>query len=80
MKSYESSKWYIKLWRMRWYIYALFLLLIHTFNPNIIIEIILHNKLYQDSEQKVKSTWQIIKRHVELSKMHKFSSKEDRTD
>lgn len=80
MISYESSKWYIKLWRIRWYFYAIFLLIKCTVEPSLIIEYMLNKKLNNESKQKIRANWRIIKRHVELSKMYKFSSRDERTD
>lgn len=80
MISYEASKWYIKLWRMRWYFYAIFLLLINILTPSIIIEYLINRKIEKETEQKIEYNWKTIKRHVELSKMYKFSSKDERTD
>jgi hypothetical protein len=78
--SYESSKWNIKLWRQRWYLYAIFLHLKNYINPLIWIEFLLGGNLDSDTEKKMKINWKDIKYHVELSKMYKFSSRYERQD
>ena len=80
MISYESSKWYVKVWRQRWYLYAIFLHLKNYLNPIVGIEFLLGGKLEDDTEKKMKTNWKDIKRHVELSKMYKFSTKYERED
>ena len=79
MISYEASKWYIKLWRQRWYIYAIFLHIFKNYlKLDIIVDVALDIIVDEDelSEQdKLRQKWRDIKRHVELSKMYKFSSK-----
>lgn len=80
MISYEASKWYIKLWRMRWYFYAIFLLIKYAFDTNMLIHFFIHNELDEKSEEKINYNWKLIKRHVELSKMCKYSSRDERTD
>lgn len=71
MISYESSNWYIKLWRKRWYIYAIFLFLKNLLDIELILDFILSNEI--EDEKKIKSDWKEIKKHVELSKMCKYS-------
>jgi len=78
--SYESSKWNVKLWRQRWYLYAIFLHIKNYISPMVGIEFLLNGKLDSDTEKKMKLNWNDIKRHVELSKMYKFSSKYERED
>jgi hypothetical protein len=80
MISYESAKWYVKLWRHRWYLYAIGLHINQYNNVDIWLEFLLHQKLEEKDEKKMKSEWKEIKRHVELSKMYKFSSKYERED
>jgi len=70
--SYESSIWYIKVWRQRWYIYAIFLHAIDYINIEIWIDRLLGEK-NDVTEKKLKKSWVDIKRHVEVSKMYKFS-------
>ena len=80
--SYESSKWYVKIWRCRWYLYAIFLHSINYIDVELWIDYIFKsfdNDLSID-EKKLKSSWKEIKRHVELSKMYKFSSRYERED
>lgn len=80
MMSYESAKWYIKIWRMRWYLYALFLHIKNYINVEIWLEYLLYQQLDDDRKKKITSSWKEIKTHVELSKMYKFSSKIERED
>lgn len=75
MISYEASKWYIKVWRTRWYVYAIFLHLISFIDVKLWLDIILYQQLDDDDNKKLRSNWKEIKHHVELSKMYKFSSK-----
>jgi len=80
--SYESSKWYIKFWRQRWYLYALLLHSKNFINVELWTDYILKsfdNDLATDNK-KLRSSWREIKRHVELSKMYKFSSRYERED
>ena len=44
------------------------------------IELLLSGQLDDDTEKKMKLNWKDIKRHVELSKMYKFSTKYERED
>jgi len=82
MISYESSKWYVKLWRQRWYLYAILLHFKNLINVNFFIELLLDKQLEESSKKDLNKEWKYIKRHVELSKMHKFSAKTiiDRND
>ena len=73
--SYESCKWYVKLWRQRWYLYAIFLHIKNNINPIIGIEILLDGELDKDTSKSIRTNWKDIKYHVELSKMYKFSTK-----
>lgn len=75
MISYEGSKWYIKVWRQRWYAYAIFLHLKNFINVELWIDYLLYKKLSDRDKKKLKINWKQIKQHVELSKMYKFSSK-----
>lgn len=75
MISYEGSKWYIKLWRQRWYLYAILLHLKNFINVQLLIDYLLYNKLDVKDKKKIKINWHHIKHHIELSKMYKFSSK-----
>ena len=78
--SYEASKWYIKIWRQRWYLYAIFLYIKSYINPAIGLEFLLQGGLDNDSEKKMKTNWKDIKKHVELSKMIKFTGRYERED
>ena len=75
MISYESSKWYVKLWRQRWYIYAIFLHIKNFINIYIFIDLLLEKKISGDEKDNLRSEWKDIIKHVELSKMNKFSQK-----
>lgn len=78
--SYESCKWYVKVWRQRWYLYAIFLHIKNNYIlPIIGLEFILGG-LDDDTEKKLRIKWLDIKHHVELSKMYKFSSRHERQD
>jgi hypothetical protein len=78
MISYEASKWHIKLWRNRWYLYAIFLHLKNFINVELWIELILHEKIEYSDKKKLRMRWNEIIRHIELSKMYKFSTKNHR--
>jgi len=73
MISYESSKWYVKMWRKRWYLYAIFLYIQKYINSQILIDLLLYRALDYSQRNKLRSDWRDIKKHVELSKMCKFS-------
>lgn len=75
MISYESCKWYIKLWRQRWYLYAIFLHIKNFINVELWIDYLLYQQLSDDDRKKLRTSWKDIIRHVEWSKMCKFSSK-----
>jgi len=81
MISYESSKWYVKAWRSRWYLYAVLLYLKEFLKIELIIDFILSGLLLGDDliedeeEEKIRKSWKDIIRHVELSKMYKFTQK-----
>jgi membrane-anchored glycerophosphoryl diester phosphodiesterase (GDPDase) len=80
MISYESCKWYVKLWRKRWYLYAIFLHIKNYINVELWIDYLLYQQLSDNEKKKLRISWKEIKRHVELSKMYKFSSKCERED
>ena len=80
MISYESCKWYVKIWRKRWYLYAIFLHIKNFINVELWIDYLLFQELSDDEKKKLKTSWKEIKRHVELSKMYKFSSRYERED
>lgn len=80
MISYESCKWYVKLWRKRWYLYAIFLHVKNYINVELWIDYLLYQQLSDNEKKKLRISWREIKRHVELSKMYKFSSKYERED
>lgn len=80
MISYEASKWYVKLWRQRWYLYAIFLHLKNFIDVDLWVDYILNEGLDDESGKNLRLKWRDIKHHVELSKMYKFSKKYERTD
>ena len=43
--SYEGSKWYVKLWRQRWYLYAITIHLKNYLNASLWIDYLLNKKL-----------------------------------
>jgi len=73
--SYEGSKWYIKIWRTRWYIYAVFLHLLNFININMWIDLLLKKGISKAKKKSLRNDWRAIIHHVELSKMYKYSSK-----
>jgi len=75
MISYEGSKWYIKIWRHRWYLYAILLHFINFINIELWIDYLLNKKIDKKQVKNLRKNWKYIKRHVELSKMYKFSTK-----
>ncbi len=74
MISYESSKWYIKIYRKRWYFFAIFLYLKCYLNVDIWFNYLLDKKFDDKTKKILKIKWIEIKRHVELTKMSKYSS------
>lgn len=75
MISYEASKWYVKLWRKRWYLYAIFLHIKNYLKIVFILDILIDEELDDKSKKLLRLNWKEIIRHIELSKMYKFSSK-----
>lgn len=75
MISYEASKWYIKMWRKRWYLYAIFLHVKNFINIDLWIDYLLYQQLTDDEKKNLRTSWKDIIKHVELSKMSKFTSK-----
>jgi hypothetical protein len=73
--SYEASNWFIKMWRTRWYFYAIFLYLKCLIKINIIVDYIIDNEFDNTDKDYMRSNWKTIKKHVELNKMHKYSTK-----
>lgn len=88
MISYESSKWYIKLWRHRWYLYAIYLYLKCLLRPELWLDFLLdkfkifffEDDFFEDEKKILHKKWKDIIHHVELCKMHKFSTKIERED
>ena len=52
MISYESSKWYVKAWRSRWYLYAVLLYLKEFLKIELIIDFILSGLLLGDDTEE----------------------------
>lgn len=73
--SYESSKWYIKLWRKRWYLYAIFLYIKNILRITLLLDYIIDNEVSGPDKDKIRKDWAYIKKHIEISKMYKFSTK-----
>lgn len=73
--SYESCKWYIKIWRQRWYLYAILLHIKNLINVSLWIDLILNQQIDDDDRKKLRANWKDIRKHIELSKMYKFSTK-----
>lgn len=73
MISYESSKWYVKIWRTRWYLYAIFLHIKNLLNVYILIDLLLYKKIDSDERKELRTQWKDIIKHVELSKMNKYT-------
>lgn len=74
MISYEASKWYIKIWRERWYLYAIFLYLKSYLNVDMWVDYMIDEQFDNKTQKRLKSDWIEIKRHVELTKMSKYTS------
>jgi hypothetical protein len=75
MISYEGSKWYVKIWRARWYLYAILLYLKEYISIDVWLEFFMNEGFEDDVKKKFRAEWKDIKKHVELSKMYKFSAK-----
>lgn len=73
--SYEASNWIIKIWRKRWYFYAILLYLKCLIKINIIVDYMIDNELEDKKKENIRLTWKAIKKHVKLNKMHKYSTK-----
>lgn len=79
--SYESSKWYIKVWRWRWYIYMYLLYAKCYAKPELWIDYILdifklsqfEDDMFDEEREILQQKLKHIKRYVELYKMHKLS-------
>jgi hypothetical protein len=74
MISYEGSKWYIKFWRKRWYIYAI---LLHTKNfisVSMWIDLLMKKGLSSKTRLKLRNKWRSIIYNIELKKMKKLTA------
>lgn len=78
--SYEASKWYVKIWRSRWYVYAILLHVIKNYlKLDIFIDFLIDVVVDEDEhseKESLRNEWRYIKRHVELTKMYKYTSKD----
>jgi hypothetical protein len=78
MNSYESSKWQIKLWRKRWYLYATFLFFLKYVDIELCVDLwveyLFSESISDKKKLKLRKNWNDIKRHVELTKMCKYTS------
>lgn len=72
--SYEGSKWYVKLWRKRWYAYAVFLHLNNFIDTSLYIDLLLHKSISRSKKRKLRNSWKSTIHYVELHKMHKLTS------
>jgi hypothetical protein len=72
MKCYESSKWYVRIWRKRWYfiIPCIFIKrnIWHPRTLNMIIE-----QPNKHDRKILINSWFEIKKHIELTKLQRFS-------
>lgn len=74
MKSYESCKWYEKIWRKRWYFLIPFLYLkVNIFKISYVDWIIEGEPTGEDDDRLWNTFWD-IKRHLDLTKLHKYSA------
>ena len=70
--SYEASKWYIKMWRKRWYLYGIFLYIKTLMKIDIVLDYVI-DEIEDKDKDTMRSNWKYIKKHIELNKMHKYS-------
>jgi hypothetical protein len=70
--SYEASKWYIKMWRKRWYLYGIFLYIKSLMKIDIFLDYVI-DEIEDKDKDNMRSNWKYIKKHIELNKMHKYS-------
>ena len=73
MISYKSSNKIIRIWRGRWYLYAIFLYLKNSINIDIITDYLVDDELEDNDREKLRQDWKDIKKHVELTRMNKYS-------
>lgn len=78
--SYESSKWYVKIWRNRWYLYAIYLQFKNFIDVQLWINYLISDRHWSNDTSVLFRKWREIRAHVEISKMYKFSTKIDRED
>lgn len=71
MNSYESSKWYIKIWRKRWYFYIPFLFIKLKLLKFRFLGLLIEYPSKSDRKDLINS-WFDIKKHIELTKMYKY--------
>ena len=63
------------MWRKRWYLYAIFLHIKDYLKINLFLNYIIDDQISYDDYKKLRQSWKDIKRHVELTKMYKYSLK-----
>jgi len=73
MKSYESSKYYIKLWRKRWYLYIPVLFIQRNLFKEKTIDMILDGGIGRTDRKNLINSWFDIKKHIDLTKLQKYS-------
>lgn len=61
------------MWRTRWYLYAILLYVKEYFHFEIFFDVLVNQQLDDDTKKELRTDWKDIKKHVELSKMYKFS-------
>lgn len=74
MLSYESSKWYVKIWRKRWYFIIPFLFIKINFIRIDYFDWLVEGELSGESEDKLWNSLGDIKRHIDLTKLKKYSA------
>jgi len=72
MVSYESSKWYVKLFRKRWYLYIPFLFIKRNLFKHRTVDVIIEG-IGKEERKTLINSWFNIKKHIELTKLHKYS-------
>lgn len=62
------------MWRTRWYLYAILLYVKEYIKIDLGFEYIMGDgELNDGTKERLRNEWKDIKKHVELSKMYKFS-------
>lgn len=73
MNSYESSKWYVKIWRKRWYFIIPFLFIRENILKIDWLYYFLDAGFSKKERVSLYKSWFDIKRHVDLTKLKKYS-------